>query len=300
MGSERKRGRPDAISVAMEIARDHGLRVDKPVPLRSTHNSVAWLAPTEVVAKVGVSLHSRSDTELRIATELAEMDAPVVPPSTELPSIVHSRHGFDVTFWRYHPQSSHAGDCPVEQIAPALRHLHSALSHISPTLKDRIPSFNRKLAHVHSLLTHPASLPALSTSDRCLLARTFEHLKAELDLLVSEDESTVIHGEPHSHNVLLVNGAPRFIDFETVCVGPVEWDLASLNEGAEAFYGGSVRQRVLWVCRGMASVSTAALCWADVDRGDLRDHAEWHLSYVKTSVAPFVLATENCLPKNDA
>jgi hypothetical protein len=278
----------DAIAVAAQIARDHGLEVHDPVPLRSTNNAVAWLAPTEVVAKVGVGHHSRLDTELQVAKELAGMGAPVVFPAAELPAIVHSRSGLDVTFWRYHPQPAEPGDLPIEAIAPALRCLHRALAHISSALKESIPTLDHELGYVRSLLTNPDKLAALSTRDRSLLVTTFERLKAELDVLGHPDESTVIHGSPHSYNLLLVDGEPRFIDFETVCKGPVEWDLAHLDEGAEAFYGDTVHPRLLWVCSGMVSVKTATLCWAEVDRGDLRDHAEWHLSHIKTSIAPLV------------
>lgn len=278
----------EAISVALQIAREHGLRIDHPIPLRSTNNAVAWLAPTEIVAKVGVGLHSRLHKELRVATELAGIGAPIVPPATELPAVVHSRQGLEVTFWRYHPQSPQTDDCPAEHIAPALRHFHTALRHLSPALKSTIPSFEGKLAHVRALLTQPESLPALAARDRRLLARTFERLEAQLNDLVSAEDSTLIHGEPHAYNVLFVSGEPRFIDLETVCTGPIEWDLACLDEPAEDAYGASIRPRLLWVCRGMASVCTAALCWADVERGDLREHAEWHLSHVKTRIAPFV------------
>lgn len=279
--------------MAVEIARDYGLRVDEPVPLRSTNNAVAWLAPTQVVAKVGVGLHSRLHTELRVAKELAYIGAPIVLPSAALPAIVYSRYELDVTFWHYHPQSSQPAHCPVEHVAPAMSRLHAALSHISPVLKGSISSFNGELEYIHSLLANPESLPALSTDDRRLLAATFACLKAELDVLVSADKSTLIHGSPHSYNVLLVNSEPCFIDFETVCMGPVEWDIAHLDEGAEAFYGAAVDPRLMWVCRAMASVKTAALCWADIERGDLRDHAEWHLSHIKSSIAPSVLVAND-------
>jgi hypothetical protein len=41
---------------------------------------------------------------------------------------------------------------------------------------------------------------------------------------------------------------------------------------------------LLRACRDMVSLKTAAWCWADVDRGDLRYHAEIHLAQVKRSL----------------
>lgn len=86
----------DAISAAVGLARDHGITVEKPVPLRSTNNAVAWLYPAPIVAKVGVGRDSRLDTELKVAQELTALGAPVVPPASEMPQVVHVRHGFGV------------------------------------------------------------------------------------------------------------------------------------------------------------------------------------------------------------
>jgi hypothetical protein len=85
----------------------------------------------------------------------------------------------------------------------------------------------------------------------------------------------------------MVDGEPSFIDFETACIGPVEWDVAYIDE---LEYGLPVNPRLLWVCQGMVSVKTAILCWRDVERGDFREHAEWHLSHVRTNIAPQVLS----------
>jgi thiamine kinase-like enzyme len=92
-----------------------------------------------------------------------------------------------------------------------------------------------------------------------------------------------IHGAPHSYNILLVEGEPRFIDFETTCVGPCEWDLAHTDSEVSEAYSRVTNFELLRVCRDMVSLKTAAWCWADVERGDLRYHAEIHLAQVKRS-----------------
>jgi Ser/Thr protein kinase RdoA (MazF antagonist) len=39
-----------------------------------------------------------------------------------------------------------------------------------------------------------------------------------------------LHGSPHDLNVLGPStNLPRFIDFETMCTGPFEWDLAHVD-----------------------------------------------------------------------
>jgi Ser/Thr protein kinase RdoA (MazF antagonist) len=169
-----------------------------------------------------------------------------------------------------------------------LRHLHAALARISPGLRATLPSYLRELHAARTLLGDSASLPALPEDDRRLLVTTFDRLKLELDVLAPPDSYVVLHGSPHTYNVLLVCGEPRFIDFETACIGPVEWDLAHLEPNVVPFHDKSRSGRLLWVCRSMASVKTAAWCWQDVDRGDLRSHAEMHLAYIKEAVVPYL------------
>jgi hypothetical protein len=277
----------EAIAVAIEVAQGLGLQVQKPVSLRSTNNVVVWLSPTQVVAKVGLGRNACLRTELQVALELSARGAPIVCPAQEVPAVVHSRRGLEVTFWQYHAQPLSA-DIAGTRVATALRRLHTALGRISPGLRASLPSYLRELQLVRSLLTDPFGLPALPEADRCLLATVFDRLKVDLDELAPVESHVVLHGSPHSYNVLLVRDEPAFIDFETTCTGPMEWDLAHVDPEAEQSYGAPVHARLIWVCRSMASVKTAAFCWADVDRGDLREHAELHLAHVRTAVAPHV------------
>lgn len=277
----------EAIAVAMEVAQGLGLQVHEPVPLRSTNNVVVWLSPTQVVAKVGLGRNACLRTELQVALELSACGAPVVFPAQEVPAVVHSRHGLDVTFWRYHAQPSSV-DIEGTRVASALRRLHVKLAQVSPGLRASLPSYLRELQLVRTLLTDSSRIPLLREADRRLLASVFDCLKVELDELAPAESHVVLHGSPHSYNVLLVAGEPLFIDFETTCIGPMEWDLAHVGPEAEQSYGASVHERLIWVCRSMGSVKTAAFCWAEVDRGDLREHAEMHLAHVRTAVIPYV------------
>jgi Phosphotransferase enzyme family len=277
----------DAISAAVGIARDHGLAVEKPVALRSTNNTVAWLYPAPIVAKIGTGRYSRLATELKVAQELTALGAPVVHPAREMPPLVHFRDGLGVTFWRYHAQNAPV-EIPAGRMAAALRQLHAAMAKLSSAVREHLPIYMQDLNSARSRLADPDDLQALSVPDRRLLAATFDRLQSEMIALEAPKNIRVLHGEPHSGNILMAGGEPAFIDFETACTGPVEWDLAHIDELG---YGLPVNPRLLWVCQGMVSVKTAILCWADVERGDFREHAEWHLSHVKTSVAPQVLSS---------
>lgn len=276
-----------AFLIAADVARGFGLNVGQPMPLRSTNNAVAWLQPADVVAKVSVERNSRLGTELQVARQLCALGAPVVCPAPELPAVVHNRSGLEMTFWRYYVQPS-AGEPSPERLALALTQLHAALGQFAPGLKSTLPSYMEELDYVRSLLVHHAAVPALSTADRELLLNTFDKLHARLERTATLDRFIVLHGSPHSYNVLLTPAGPAFIDFETVCMGPLEWDLAHVTSEVEPFFGDRIRADLLWSCRSMASVKAATLCWADVARGDMREHAEGHLAHIKEEIAPSV------------
>ena len=276
-----------AISIAVDVARDHGLAVEEPMPLRSTNNAVAWLRPADVVAKVSRAANSRLLTELQVAQELVALGAPIVSPASVLPAVVHRRSGFEMTFWRYHAQLATA-EIPPDRVARALTSLHASLSRLSPALKASLPSYATELRVARSLLADQATLPALERVDRDLLVTTFDRLQTRLDDLAPVNRFVVLHGSPHSYNVLLVNNEPAFIDFETTCLGPLEWDVAHLDSAAAPLFADPVRAELLWLCQSMVSVKTATLCTAEIDRGDMREHAEFHLAHVRENVASIV------------
>jgi hypothetical protein len=278
----------DAIAVAADVAREFGLAVEQPVPLRSTNNAVAWLRPANVVAKVNVGRNSRLHTELAVARELCKLGGPVVSLAPQLPRIVHCRGGFEMTFWQYHPQLSTA-EPPPARVALALRQLHAALARLPTALRASLPSYLAEIGDARSLLLDQDALPEITQADRNMLVNTLDRLQARLDELVLVDRLVAIHGAPHPYNVLLVGDEPVFIDFETTCMGPIEWDLAHLDPQAEPLFRDITQAEVLWLCRGMASVKTATFCSADIDRGDMREHAEWHLAHVREHVAPKLL-----------
>jgi hypothetical protein len=82
--------------------------------------------------------------------------------------------------------------------------------------------------------------------------------------------------------MVVVDGAPRFIDFETVCQGPLEWDLAHLEAGVAAHYPPPVSEDALKACGLLVSAKTAAWCWHSIHAGpDMRFHANLHLQSVR-------------------
>ncbi len=274
----------NAITRAVALARSFGLTVQGAVSLRSTNNVVVWLRPAPVVAKIGAGCNSRLALELEVALELQEHGGPVVAPAHDIPAVVHSLDGLDVTFWQYHPQPVD-GEMSADRLAAGLCKLHSALERLSPALRARLPSYLQELEQARALLADSARTPALADADRTLLADTLKQLLAILSERAPPAAHVAIHGSPHSYNILQAAGEPLFIDFETTCMGPVEWDAAYLDDAAR-YFAVPLDRKLLWACRGMVSVWTAALCWSQVERGDMREHAEMHLENVRVNIAP--------------
>jgi hypothetical protein len=274
----------DAVEASVCVAESFGLRVEEPVLLRSTNNVVAWLNPSPVVAKIGVGRLPGFDTEVLIASELSAMGAPVVPPAPEIPAEIHSHGDFKISFWRYCPQPPDV-DMPAAEEAAALLHLHATYARLPAKLKGDLPSYLAELQAISTLLADATRLSALPDSDRHLLMDIFDFLWGRLQLASPASTHVVLHGSPHPYNVLLVDGKPSFIDFETTCIGPIEWDLAHTSADTVRSYAGAVDAQLLETCRDLVRVKTAAWCWADVHRGDLRYHAETHLAHLKRMFA---------------
>jgi aminoglycoside phosphotransferase (APT) family kinase protein len=67
----------------------------------------------------------------------------------------------------------------------------------------------------------------------------------------------LLHGEPHPGNVLNTKNGPLFIDLETACRGPVEFDLAHVPKEVSACYVG-IDHALLDDCRVLVLAMIAA------------------------------------------
>jgi Ser/Thr protein kinase RdoA (MazF antagonist) len=222
--------------------------------------------------------------EVPVASELSALGAPVVPLAPEIPAVVHVQDDFTISFWRYYPQPPDV-EIAAEQVAAALLQLHATGAQMSAELRAELPSYVAELKSVSELLRDAQRLSALPATDRHLLIEVFDYLWKRLQEASCAVTHAVIHGSPHPYNVLLVDGGPRFIDFETTCIGPVEWDLAHMSPDTATNYAGAVDPQLLQTCRDLVRVKTAAWCWADPHRGDLRYHAETHPAHLKEMFA---------------
>jgi hypothetical protein len=264
----------DPGEAASKFAREFGVEVDQAVLLQDTNNIVFWLAPSPVVAKVGSSRTERLERELKTAIALEDASAPIIGPSRLFPRAVHKCQGYDITFWRY--VSEVGADLPARAVATALDVLHTALAGIKGT--GELPAFSEELDLVEQRLQDPRFAPRLGKADRRLLL-------GALKVSPGDGLNNVLHGSPHRFNILGERGVVRFIDFETVCRGPIEWDLAHLEPEVAEAYPATFDATTLTRCRLAVSAKTAAWCWDQADQNEaMQQHALHHLELVRQSL----------------
>ena len=91
-------------------------------------------------------------------------------------------------------------------------------------LDSPAPHFTDRVEEAHSIVRDRSQSPELIDADRELLTHSLRSLRrAVVDRGADEQ---LLHGEPHAGNLLRTTGGLRFIDLETCCYGPVEFDIA--------------------------------------------------------------------------
>jgi thiamine kinase-like enzyme len=124
------------------------------------------------------------------------------------------------------------------------------------------PHLTDRVAEARQLVANREQTSALVHADRELLSNTLQRLRRAIGERGAAEQ--VLHGEPHPGNVLNTKNGLLFIDLETCCRGPVEFDLAHVPEEVSERYRG-VDQELLRECRIIALAIVAAWRW---DRGD--------------------------------
>jgi aminoglycoside phosphotransferase (APT) family kinase protein len=246
-----------AVDAAKSLASALGLRVDDAMVLHNSNKLAVRLAPCEVFARVAPLTHQDLRFEVELAQRLAETESPVAALEPRVEPRVYERDGFAVTLWTYYEPVTPPDVSPADY-ASALERLHAGMR----TLKVASPHFTDRVAEAQQLVASRDLTPALTDADReLLIAALRERRRAISDRAAPEQ---LVHGEPHPGNVLATHNGPLFIDFETCCRGPVEFDLAHVPEAVSECYP-DVDQELLRDCRGLVLAMVAAWRW---DPGD--------------------------------
>lgn len=242
-----------AMAAAGEVAAAVGLATHDAVVLQDSNKVSLRLLPCDVLARVAPVAHQVAWFEVELARRLAEVGAPV---ATLVEPGVHEWDGFEVTLWTYYETVAEAS--PVDY-AEALERLHAGMRQVDvPT-----PHFLDRVAEAQHLAASRDRSPDLADEDRELLGDALRDLSASVSERGGAEQ--VLHGEPHPGNVLATTSGPVFIDFETCCRGPVEFDVAHAPEEVGEQYS-SLDRESLRLCRILVLAMVTAWRWDRDDR----------------------------------
>jgi Ser/Thr protein kinase RdoA (MazF antagonist) len=269
-----------AVAAAAAAASALGLYADNAVVLNNSNRIVLRLIPCDVVARVAPSAHHDGfEFEEEVARRLAAAGGPVAELEPRAGDRVYARDGFVISFWTYYkpagPEITPAG------YAAALMRLHAALRQTdlaAPHVTERVAGAQREI-------DDRERTPELPGPDRELLRTTLSRLSDSIRRSGAGEQ--LLHGEPHPGNLLRTRSGPLFVDLETCCRGPIEFDVAHAPEEAEEHYPGA-DPGLISQCRTLMWALVTTWRWCHDDQ--LPDRDFWRaegVSRVRAALARY-------------
>jgi len=246
-----------ALAAAMSTASALDLIVDDAIILHDSNKLTVRLLPCDVLARVAPTAHQVAQFEVELAQRLAETESPVAALEPRAEPRIYERDGFVVTLWTYY-QPVAPGEISPADYANALGRLHAGMRR----LDVRTPHFTDRVHAAEQLVESSNLTPELAGADRELLISTLRNRRQAIGDRGAAEQ--LLHGEPHPGNVLSTKTGLLFIDLETCCRGPVEFDLAHVPEDVSERYA-DADEELLSECRILVLAMVAAWRW---DRGD--------------------------------
>ena len=248
-----------AVAAALSTASAIDLRADDALVLSNSNRLALRLRPCDVLVRVArLDDRGGAEFEVEVAGRLAESGSPVASLDPRVEPRVYVRDGFVVTLWTYYEAVAHREVAPAEY-AQALERLHAGMRQVELSA----PRFTDRVAEAQSLVGSSVQTPDLEDADRELLSNT---LRASASAIGRRDGAEqLLHGEPHPGNLLDTKDGLLFIDLETCCRGPVEFDLAHVPEDVSARYP-DVDEDLLRECRILMLAMIASWRWDRTDQ----------------------------------
>jgi hypothetical protein len=246
-----------ALAAAMSTALALGLTVDDAIVLHDSNRLAVRLLPCDVLARVAPAAHQVAQFEVQLAQRLAETESPVGALEPRVEPLVYERDGFVVTLWTYYTPQASPEVSPADY-ANALERLHAGLRKVD----IRAPHFTDRVESAQQLVESSNLTPQLADADRQLLVSTLRSRRQAIGDRGAPEQ--LLHGEPHPGNVLSTKTGMLFIDLETCCRGPVEFDLAHVPADVSVRYT-DADEELLSECRVLVLAMVAAWRW---DLGD--------------------------------
>jgi Ser/Thr protein kinase RdoA (MazF antagonist) len=242
-----------AMAAATSLAATLDLPVNEAVVVHNSNKLALRLLPCDVFARVALVGQEVSALEVELAQRLAALASPVAGLEPRVAPRVYERDGFALTFWTYYDRVTRDQVTPAEY-ADALQRLHAGMRNV----EIAAPHFMERAAEAARLVASQDETPALADADRLLLLTTLQSASQQIHSRGAAEQ--LLHGEPHEGNVLSTQDGPLFIDFESYCRGPIQFDVAQLPEEVSANYP-DVDHVLLEECRRLVLAMVAAWRW---------------------------------------
>ncbi|MGI9613110.1 MAG: aminoglycoside phosphotransferase family protein [Acidimicrobiales bacterium] len=244
------------IDLARAAVLANGYEWGEPRVLQSTNAMVVHLETAGVVVKAGQWPDSQPGMlrEHAVCGEVRALGEP--GPEALGKPWTDNETGMVATLWTY-MESVPIGAPDPSELAVCLGRVHCALRQTVTALPDYREWFDLFARSLYS----DNEMANLEAEDRHDLRIAYGALRPRID----RHHSTPIriHGEPHLGNHLRTDDGLILIDFETACVGPPEWDLASLDPAVARHYEGSLDDEFLGLLRTMNDVRIATWCFGN-------------------------------------
>jgi aminoglycoside phosphotransferase (APT) family kinase protein len=249
-----------AVAAGVAVAAELGLNADDGVLLHNSNRIAVRLTPCDVLARVAPLAHQAIDNDLEVvvAHRLAQLAGPVAEPDPRVEPRVNACDGFAVTLWTYYEPVG-SSEIGLGEYAKALVRLHAGLRQIEISA----PHFTNRVAEAQRLIADPELTPELLDADRDLLGKTLSQLRSTITAASTDEQ--LLHGEPHPGNLLTTNEGLLFVDLETCCRGPVEFDIAHAPHGVAARYPAAKRDLVR-DCRVLMGAMVTTWRWRHDDQ----------------------------------
>lgn len=147
--------------------------------------------------------------------------AAVIPPATTADPGPHQQNGLALSLWTYRRCSEQRLDGAF--VGEALARLHLALADYPGALPVLRPAHDQ----IRDGLAALDREQVLAPEQLAALRSRHDNLLAELDGVGGAP--TVLHGDAHAGNIPLAGNEWLWTDFEETCLGPREWDLATMT-----------------------------------------------------------------------
>lgn len=249
-----------ALAATASLTSELGLTVDDAIVVQNSNRLAVRLVPCDVLVRIAAQRRQDHDVaafEVEMARQLETADSLVGQLEPRVEPIVHVRDGFAVTYWKYYePLSTRA--IAAADYAQALEGVHAQMREIDAVA----PHFTDRVDEAQTIVQSRSQSPDLSDIDRELLTHSLRSLRQAVVERTTNQQ--LLHGEPHVGNLLNTADGIRFVDLQTCCYGPVEFDVAHAPDEVGPHYS-SADPVQLRDCRMLMRAMVAA--WR-ADRDD--------------------------------